>query len=349
MRAAIVGCGGIAQVHAKCLKEIKGIELVAAADICSEKAAAFSKQYGITAYSDFTDMMDKEKIDVLHICTPHYLHTPMAVTALERGVNVFMEKPPVINSRQFEELKTAVDTEGTAKLGICFQNRFNPESIRMKELITQKKFGRLLGIRGIVSWSRTPEYYEDSNWRGDIDREGGGALINQSIHTLDLIQYITGESPLSVDAVMANHHLKSYIDEEDMVSAFITYPGSIATLHCTTAYCRNLPVLIEAECERGRIRIEGNRISIINRQDTASEEFPNQEYVGKDYWGAGHLECIRSFYEDILNGTGGTIELCDVEDTINLLLGIYRSARNRCTEVFDRNPFDNSYIQITNC
>lgn len=331
MKAAIVGCGNIAQVHAECIKETENAELTAAADIRPDRAAAFSKKYGVEVYDDYRSLLDREDIDVMHICTPHFLHTPMASEALARGVNVFMEKPPVINQRQAEELRAAAKNS-SALLGFCFQNRFNPTTVRMKEMIDEARYGKLLGMRGIVSWSRMPDYYTGSEWRGQIDREGGGALINQSIHTLDLIQYITGEKPVSVDAVTANHHLKGVTEVEDMVSAYIAYPSSAAMLYGTTANCCNAPVMLEAECEEACLRIEGDKLTLRFPDGTeASETCRLQNHMGKEYWGAGHLECIRSFYSRLLNGSGTVIALSDIEYTVRLLLGIYASARNRDT------------------
>ena len=108
MRSAIVGCGNVAQVHARAIEGMEGAELIAVADIVAEKADSMAAQYGAKAYYDLEEMLASVQIDVLHICTPHYLHMPMTVQALKAGIHVFMEKPPIINSVQWEELKQAV-------------------------------------------------------------------------------------------------------------------------------------------------------------------------------------------------------------------------------------------------
>lgn len=124
----------------------------------------------------------------MHICTPHYLHVPMAVYGLTHGVHVFMEKPPVISGEQLAQLEEAV-AGSDRRLGLCFQNRYNPSVQEVKKLLASGEAGRIRGARGLVTWSRGREYYTESGWRGSLATEGGGALINQSVHTLDLLAY----------------------------------------------------------------------------------------------------------------------------------------------------------------
>ncbi len=163
IKAAIVGCGGIAEVHAKCLSRMENVKLTAFADTTMEKAEKFSRDYKGNYYASLEDMVNREKIDVLHICTPHYLHVPMAIYALEHGIHVFMEKPPVISYKQLKRLQS-VSTD--RYLGICFQNRYNPSVIQVKKLLDSGVPGKITGGRAIVTWSRSQEYYTQSGWRG---------------------------------------------------------------------------------------------------------------------------------------------------------------------------------------
>ena len=117
---------------------------------------------------------ERERPEVLHICTPHYLHVPMAIYGLEKGCHVFMEKPPAISKEQFAELERACLNAGK-KLGVCFQNRYNPSVIEAKRLLASGKAGRILGARGLVTWSRGGAYYTESGWRGRLETEGGEA------------------------------------------------------------------------------------------------------------------------------------------------------------------------------
>lgn len=328
MKSAIIGCGGIAQVHAKSIEKVKNTSLTAVADIIPERAEAMAEEYGAKAYTDWEEMLNKEEIDVLHICTPHYLHTPMAAAALKKGISVFMEKPPVTSWEQWEMLKQAEkEAKNGAKLGICFQNRFNPSVAYVKERLEKGEFGEIKGARGIVTWCRTAPYYTESGWRGTQEKECGGALINQSIHTMDLIQYLIGKKPVSIDAVSANHHLKGVIEVEDMMEAYISYGKETACFYATTSYVTDLAPIIELECEKARVRIEDPKVTVAQGGNQVEiVEGADLECLGKSYWGTGHLYCINSFYESLEQGVPFSIGLKDIEDTIWLMLSAYDSA-----------------------
>ncbi len=328
MRIGIVGCGGIAAIHAACIQKLAGLELVAYADVKPERAAAFAKQYGGNAYSSMEEMVEREKPDAIHICTPHYLHTPMAIYGLQHGVHVFMEKPPVITPRQWKELKEeALHSE--FQLGLCFQNRYNPSIIKAQELITSGQAGKVIGARGIVTWNRTREYYTGSDWRGRLEFEGGGALINQSIHTLDLLHYLVGQSPESIDAVIGNQHLKGVIEVEDMMSAYIRYPGAIVCFYVTTAYNADSAPFIEINCENMILRIEELSVTCYHKNgDFERLPIEGKKGYGKSYWGAGHEDCIHDFYQSIEQKRRFRLNVSTMEETVLLMLGAYESARN---------------------
>lgn len=326
MKVVIVGCGGIAAVHAECIKQLPGLEPVGFVDILKEKAERFTENYGGKAYTSLEEALAKEKPDVLHICTPHYLHVPMAIQGLKSGAHVFMEKPPVISLEQLAELKEAVaDTK--KQLGFCFQNRYNRSVLFAKELIASGEAGKVLGARGLVTWNRTPGYYTDSTWRGTWATEGGGALINQSIHTMDLLGEFLGK-PVCVEASMANHHLQGVIEVEDTMEAYISYENANACFYVSTAYCDDAPPLIEVVCENMKIRIEEPEITILYKDGRKERKELNYvKALGKNYWGSGHLPCIEDFYECLYSGKGFAQDLKGVQNTIRLMLAAYESAR----------------------
>lgn len=324
MRSGIVGCGNVAQVHAKAIDSMESARLVAVADICVEKAESMAAQYGARVYGDLQELLENGQIDVLHICTPHYLHVPMAVQALRAGVHVFMEKPPVINRAQWEELKNAVQEAGNrARLGICFQNRYNDSVQHVKSQLVSGMYGKLLGVRGIVTWNRGMEYYWSNDWRGKLSTEGGGALINQAIHTLDLMQYFVDKKPLTVKASVQKLHLPEEIEVEDMVAAHIEYPQMKASFYVTTGYVKDVPPLIELECEKVRVRIEEDVVMRFQGGEALVQGFSEQKRLGKSHWGMGHQTAIQEFYDCVVCGKKYPIELTDVEDTIEILLQIY--------------------------
>lgn len=238
MKTCLVGCGGIAAVHGSVLTSGIDTEFVAAADIKLEKAQSYAENFHTKPYPSLESMLEAEKPDVLHICTPHYLHVPMAIYSLERNINVFMEKPPAISFDQLEELKKAA-AKSDAQLGFCYQNRYNASIRAAKDLIDSGKFGKVLGARAFVTWCRGAAYYTESGWRGSLKTEGGGVLINQSVHTQDLLCFLLGD-PTAVDATMTNHHLKDVIEVEDTLESYIDFNGVHASFYATTSYCADV-------------------------------------------------------------------------------------------------------------
>jgi predicted dehydrogenase len=315
MNIAIVGCGSIAAVHATCIKMLKCHNLIAFADINIERAKQFADKYHGKYYELYEEMLQREEIDVIHICTPHYLHVPIAIYALEHGVHVFMEKPPAISVEQLRQLES-VHTD--QYLGFCFQNRFNPSILHVKKLLESGEVGQIFGARGMVTWNRPSTYYIQSDWRGRLETEGGGALINQSIHTMDLLVYLLG-TPLSVDATMTNHHLKGIVEVEDMMEAQILFEeGKKVCFYATTAYVDDVPPIIEIACEDRTIRIEDLAVTYYFRDLRVERlSFEKKESIGKNYWGSGHLDCIMDFSQDLTH----------MKESILLMLGMYESAR----------------------
>ena len=334
MRVGLVGCGNIGKVHAMAIARMEQAGLCAFADIQSERAKSYADQFTegkAAVYRTLEEMMDQEELEVVHICTPHACHVPMAVTALKKGLHVFVEKPPAINREEFQQLKQTVE-ESSGTLGVCFQNRYNKSTKKVDELIAAGNFGKIRGGRAFVTWNRNAPYYTESGWRGSLETEGGGVLINQSIHNLDLLLRWMGK-PVSVEASMQNHHLKGYIEVEDTLEAYLTFEeGSDpvrASFYATNAFVSDEPVFLELIYEHGSIRIEGSRVwhrdaphSIpVFWQDEAADT------PGKAYWGNGHEACILDFYRCLRSGAPYANDLASVTNTFETVMQIYDSAR----------------------
>lgn len=335
MKAAIIGCGSIADVHAAALKKERGVELRAFADCIVSRAETCCGNYGdgqANAYEFYKEMIEKEKPDVVHICTPHSMHVPMALYSLEHGCHVFMEKPPGISRKEFASLLAEEGKGG--KIGICLQNRYNPTTKKVKELLADKVMGDVLGARAFVTWCRKEDYYTKSGWRGSHVTEGGGALINQAVHTLDLLVYFLGK-PQWTEGSVANHHLKGVIEVEDTVEAYIQFSGAAACFYATTAYAADSNVMLEICCRNGTIRLEGNTVSCVyagGRRECF--EFCSDGAAGKSYWGNGHEACIHDFYEALSEHREITTAPATASATFALMMDIYESAKKA-----DRIPF----------
>ena len=325
LRCAIVGCGSIAQVHAGALSSMPEAELLAFADIRPERARAMAEKFGGRAYGSLDELLAGETIDVLHICTPHYLHTPMAEQAAGLGINVFTEKPPVIDREQWARFRALEDK---VRVGVCFQNRYNGSTRAMRELLDSGKAGRVLGARGFVTWRREAPYYTESGWRGSLATEGGGALINQAVHTLDLMACFLGRGRV-MGASLANRHLNGVIEVEDTLEATLDFAGARGLFYATTAYCADAPVLFELECENATLRLEGERFTRFWRDGRMEQEdFTAAATVpGKAYWGSSHRRCIEDFYRCVREGGAFMNGIQGVGETVGLMLDVYEAAR----------------------
>ena len=339
-KVGLIGCGSIAKVHGWVLSAKEDGKIVAACDIVRERAEAFMREFGQEensadasdsmgqeakgVYTDWKELLTKD-IDVIHICTPHYLHAPMATEFLRRGKAVFMEKPCAINRKQFEEL-TREDESHPGKLGFCFQNRYNVTTQKLDELVGGGAIGSVTGARAFVTWRRDLGYY-GSPWKGKWDTEGGGALINQSIHTLDLMLRYLGK-PVSVTASMHNHHLQGVIEVEDTVEAWMTFDqGERACFYASNAYATDAPVLLEIQGSKGRITMNGSDIMLWTEKGQSEHFFCEEKLgIGKSYWGSGHRACIQDFYDSLSEKRSFSVGLESVKKTFEVMMGIYEAA-----------------------
>lgn len=325
--SAIVGAGAISVVHCEAVKNIPNARMTALCDTKIERAEEKALKYGGKVYTDFNTMLENEKIDVLHICTPHYLHVPMAVSALRKGINVILEKPPAISREEFALLEKEKNNT-SAKLGICFQNRYNDSIREVKKLLDSGKCGKVLGARAFVTWNRSADYYKSSGWRGDIKTEGGGVLINQAIHTLDLITFLLG-TPKCISAYSANYHLNGVINVEDTVNAYISYQDFNVLFFATTAYCKDAPILFETVCENCVIRVEGKKLTV-SYSDGKTDVFDHTAHttVGKQCWGTSHARLILEFYNCLAENKQFPVTLESTRPSFDALSAIYDSAKS---------------------
>ena len=326
MRVSVVGCGTISRNHLRVLKSIKNIEISSVVDIKKDRADEAAKKYKCKAYYDFETMLNEDKPDSIHICTPHYLHVPMAVAALQRNIHVLCEKPCAISAEGLAELRQAQD-KSKANFGVCFQNRYIESVVAVKNLIDKKIYGNIESIRAFVHWSRDEEYYND-DWHGTLEKEGGGVAVNQAIHTQDLMRYLAGCDAVSVTAHTFNDHLKGVIEVEDTVHALFEYENDVTALfNATTAFTENLPVQIDAICKRGTLRIEGNKAYVISLGMVKRLHLKTKEsFIGKSYWGNGHQPLIKDFYDCIEKGKPFPIDAYEGGKAVEEFLAIYKSS-----------------------
>lgn len=315
MKAALIGYGVIGKVHAKVIS--RHGELAA---VCDLDAARLDALPGIPHYTDYRQMLDECKPDVIHICTPHFLHTEMILEALGRDIHVLCEKPLCIREEDIGRILEA-EKKSKAQLAVCHQNRYNSANQATKEYLREKTVD--CGI-GIVNWCRDASYYASAAWRGKWETEGGGVLINQALHTLDLLQWFCG-TPETVTASLSNLMLKKEIEVEDTAALFYR-GGADFTFYASTAAVRDCPVEITLRADKEWIKVMPRATIFGNRFTSFEEQKINA--LGKVCYGSGHEALIADYYDCLQNGRKFWIDGAEGAKVIRLILAAYRSNGN---------------------
>ncbi len=320
-KVALVGCGAVCPNHFVALGILKNIEIVAVCDKIPEKAEVCCKKYGLNAkiYSEYDKMISSEKIDAVHIMTPHFLHARMAIAALKRGINVFLEKPMCINQNEINALIEA-EKESSAKVCVCFQNRFITAVTEAKKIIEAD--GGAISAYGSVFWERTIPYYTESDWRGRYETEGGGVMINQAIHTIDLLCQILGV-PKKLWATKANHHLKGIIEVEDTCEGLIEFESGVkGNFYATTSFHGKDSTVVYIVTKNHKIELALPRLIVDNQEIPIKDEL---SFVGKECYGNGHYMLIDKFYKALQTGVPMPVSLESAQYAVRILLAAYKS------------------------
>lgn len=333
VRCAVIGCGVIGPVHAEALSRSERAHLAATVDVVPERARDLAMKYGAENwYDDYAEVLKRDDIDAVSICTPHYLHVPMIVDAARYGKHILVEKPLAMDSIGATMAIEACRDAGVC-LAVCFQNRLNPATVAVKSAIDQEILGKLVGITGNVSWYRPDDYYAGSPWRGRWATEGGGVLINQAIHTLDLLLYLAGDV-YSWSAIL-DRLGHSGIEVEDVASISMKFSsGAVGSLFATTCSHPGLDVRIEVTGTNGSALIEGEKLT---RFETMTGETcsvnceDNAEFaaVAKSYYGSSHHKLIEDFLDSVINHRLPLVAGEEGRRSIDLLDAIYREYRQQ--------------------
>lgn len=319
-------------MHAISIKTHPDLELVAVCDIKEDRAILQSKKYGGTPYADYLEMFKKERLDAVHLCTPHYLHAPMTIDAAKHGIHVLTEKPMAIRVEDAKDMIEACERHHV-KLGVIFQNRYNKGAKFLKERLDSGKLGRILSAKCSVTWDRSDAYYMKSDWKGTWDKEGGGAVIDQAIHTLDLMRWFVGAPIDYVDAHIANR-VHEKIDVEDSAEGLIRFKnGILGTFHVINYYTTDSPITIDLHCENAFVRYTDG-LTEITYHDTSKEVVGSDpreklDYGDvKQYWGVSHVKQIHQFYDALKKGNDPEIDGKDAIMTQKIVNAIYESGKS---------------------
>ncbi len=337
VRCAVVGCGVIGEVHAGLLEALPNADLVACCDIIPERTADFARRFHIPRqFQDYADLLADPGIDSVTICTPHYLHAPMVMQAARCGKHVLVEKPLATHSADAHAAVAECRQHGV-RLGVCLQNRLNTSTLQVQRALDLGMLGNVLMVTGQVLWYRGEEYYSESPWRGRWATEGGGALINQAIHTLDLVTLLGGAvRSVSARVTTLGHPT---IEVEDIVSAVLAFEsGALGSLVATTCAVPGSDVRIEVIGSGGSATIIGQELTHFATVNGRNQPPPVQigripvSASGKDYYGSSHGLVIQDYITAIQEGRDPYITGEDGAVSVDILSAIYASARAGCAQ-----------------
>ena len=330
LRVGVIGCGRISVRHLASVSAIDEIELVACCDIIRERAEAAATEYGAKPYTSYEEMIEKEDLDVVHICLPHYLHCKVACYAFEKGIDVLTEKPMDIDLESAERAVEMAKEKGRL-FGVIFQCRYNNSARLVKEALDSGKLGKIISARSTLTWTRPDSYYAQSDWKGTWDKEGGGVVIDQAIHSIDLVNWLIDSEVESVSCSMANRGHKA-VDVEDSAEGLITYKNGVRYgFYCMNNYGCDEPIEIRLYCENGKVIFSYNDAYIYyNNGETAEahqDNAPPKSDSGKDYWGFQHVRQIRQFYNAVLGKEELDISGEEALKTHRLIMQIYEQGK----------------------
>lgn len=319
MRVGIVGLGAISPLHIRAILKY-GQKITAICDVDPEKRRKVNAEFGLNAeeYSDYNALLASGKVDVVHVCTPHYLHAEIICMALGANIHVLCEKPLAINFEQLDAIEKAVNNS-SATLGVCFQNRYNASVLYLKEFFKGKE---IIAATANLVWNRGKDYYSSAKWRGKKQYEGGGVMINQAIHSLDLLQWFCG-MPESVIAHCSNNSLKNVIDVEDTAfGRFTLKNGGNFIINATNSAASCFPIVLMFQSKTDAVELSGDNLIVNGKFVTKSDGAP---IFGKEEWGVGHDKLIKEFYNCLENGKKFPIDFYEASKTVKLILKMYQS------------------------
>ena len=320
-KVALIGCGVISDNHLTALTSMDSVEIVAIADIDPSKPLSKIEKYSLTCriYTDYIEMLDKEMPDAVHVLTPHYLHTEMTLEALARDINVILEKPLCIKREDIDKIINA-EMNSKAKVCVSFQTRYN-ETVKLAKKIADED-GGVKRAYATVIWNRNDLYYAQGEWRGKWATEGGGVMINQAIHTLDLLCIFLG-IPTNVQAKHSKLRHSDAIEVEDSCECLIGYTkGKSAVVYATTNFQGHDSTALHLETANHIIEI---REPYIYLDGQMIETKQSSDYIGKKCYGSGHAMLIEDFYNSLADDKESPIPPISAQHAVKIILAAYES------------------------
>lgn len=369
MRFGIVGLGSVGPTHAGAIMRIDDAELVAVADLIVDRAKAVADKVGVRkVYSSDVELVADPDIDVVCFATPSGMHAEHAIRAMQAGKHVIVEKPMEISLDACDRMIQVAQETGR-KLSVISQHRFDAASMKVKEAIDSGKLGKIVLADASVKWWRKQAYYDSGEWRGTWALDGGGALINQGVHTVDVLQWLVGGVSSVFGHTLTGAHER--IEVEDIAVVALKFNcGAIGTLTATTAAFPGAPVKISVYGTEGSAVIEGDRLKsmTLKNGETYTAESAAHDAVSvaqggtasvkdeaalkalakdkKPGWGDAHRAQILDFIRAIRTDSRPLIDGLAARKPVEVVLGVYESARTGKPVVMGQGPGANGRPKV---
>ena len=336
IRVGLIGAGNISSTHARAVTGLDDARVVAVYAPTRERADALAIACGAVSSDALDTFFDSVPMDMVAIGTPSGVHGEHGAAAARRGLHILVEKPIEVSTARADALIDAAGRAGVT-LGVIFQDRLKPDVRRLKAMIESGTLGRLLLVRGQVPWWRPPEYYATSRWRGTWRLDGGGALINQAIHTVDLLVWMCGEIAAVSGRIATQCH---DIEVEDTAVATLEFAGgAIGTLEATTCAYPGRPRRIEIVGSDGTAILEGDRLTAVHSRraataDGAAGAVDNATVVENAASpivsdASAHRAVFADFIRAFTTRTSPSCDGRDARRSVAVIEAIYRSSRSK--------------------
>jgi predicted dehydrogenase len=336
LRVGFVGGGGITETHALATRDCPDLEIAAFCGTNPEKTAALVAEHGGEAFGQIEDMLDRASLDLVVIGSPSGLHAEQGLAAIARGVHVLVEKPIDVTTERADALIAAAEA-ANVRLGVMFQDRLKPSLARLKDAIDDGLLGRHLLASARVKWHRPSEYYAGSRWRGTLALDGGAALINQGIHTVDLLLWLLGDVASVRSLTTTSCHA---IEGEDIALGLLEFrSGAVATLEATTCAWPGYPRRVEITGTEGTVTVEGDDIvgaelraprpELVSSSRTPASRSPSPKLASAN----DHRRVLEDFVRAIHDDTASVCDGREGRRSLAVVEAIYAAAKAGGREV----------------
>ena len=339
MGFGIIGCGNIGPVHADAISQVRGAKLVAVSDVVEKSAQALASKYGADAYTDYRKLLDRKDIEAVCLCVPSGMRSDIGIECAKAGKHILAEKPLEITTARADRLITAA-AKAKVKLACVFQSRFAAGAQLIKKAVDQGRFGRLVLGDAYIKWYRSKEYYGSGVWRGTRKFDGGGALINQGIHQIDLMLWFMGP----VKWVRAETRLSAHegLEVEDLACAQMEFAnGALGAIEASTAIWPGHPARVEVHGSEGSAVLQDSELCFWQfRSDTKADQRIRAGFKSESDLGSGagdplshlksegHRRQIADLVKAIREDGTPFVDGLEGRRSVQLIEAIYASARS---------------------